>query len=148
MWDIKNIFKTIGPGFIIASVVLGPGSITVASKIGSAFSYELLWIIVAAAFCMGMYTIMAGRFGVSHDKSILQTIAEILGGFLQKSDHTEKYEAFDGCLHAHDGIQYHLRYAITHNEMTDIDDLQGLNRSIKSWQSSMKNIGRDRIKTF
>ena len=70
-WNLSNLVKTVGPGFIIASVVLGPGSITTASKIGADHGYSLLWVIVAAAIGMGMYTTMAARFGVSHDKSIL-----------------------------------------------------------------------------
>ena len=78
-WSIKSFFKIVGPGFIIASVVLGPGSITTASKIGSEYGYSLLWVIVLAAIGMIMYTTMAGRFGVSHDKSILQTIADTYG---------------------------------------------------------------------
>ena len=76
---LSNIFKGLGPGFIIAAVVLGPGSITVASKIGSVHGYALLWIIVFAAIGMGMFTSMSARFGVSHEKSILQTIAETYG---------------------------------------------------------------------
>jgi len=78
-WNLKKFFKVVGPGFIIASVVLGPGSITTASKIGSEYGYSLLWVIVLAAIGMVMYTTMSGRFGVSHDKSILQTIADTYG---------------------------------------------------------------------
>jgi manganese transport protein len=74
-----NFIKTAGPGFIIASVVLGPGSITTASKIGADQGYQLLWVIVFAAIGMAMYTTMASRFGVSHEKSILQTTAETYG---------------------------------------------------------------------
>lgn len=37
---VNEIFKSLGPGFIIASVVLGPGSITVASSIGSEQGYS------------------------------------------------------------------------------------------------------------
>lgn len=78
-WNIKRIFKSIGPGFIIASVVLGPGSITVASRIGSQNGYAFLWVIVIAAISMAIYTSMGARFGVLHDKSILQSITETYG---------------------------------------------------------------------
>lgn len=78
-FKIKNLLKVVGPGFIIASVVIGPGSITVASKIGSTYGYALLWIIIVAAVCMGVYTMMSGRFGVLHDRSILQTVADTYG---------------------------------------------------------------------
>jgi manganese transport protein len=72
---IKSILKSIGPGFIIASVVLGPGSITVSSQIGSVYGYSFLWVIIISAIFMANYTSMSARFGVTNDNSILQTIA-------------------------------------------------------------------------
>ena len=71
--------KALGPGFIVASVVLGPGSVTTASQIGAVHGYALLWVIVLSAIGMIMYTTMAARFGVSHDKSFLQTVADTYG---------------------------------------------------------------------
>ncbi len=76
---IKNIFKSLGPGFIIASVVLGPGSITVASRIGSEYGYAFLWVIVLAVVFMITYTSMGTRFGVMNSKSFLQSIADHYG---------------------------------------------------------------------
>ncbi|NOY37317.1 MAG: divalent metal cation transporter [Chlorobi bacterium] len=75
----RSIFKSIGPGFIIASVVLGPGSITVASRIGSEHGYAFLWVIVVAAVSMAIYTSMGARFGVLHNESLLQSIANTYG---------------------------------------------------------------------
>ena len=77
--SFKKAIKKIGPGFIMASVVLGPGSITVASRIGSEHGYSFLWVIVVAAIFMIVYASMGTRFGVVNDKSILQTIAEKYG---------------------------------------------------------------------
>jgi len=71
----KKFIKSFGPGFIIASAALGPGSITVASSIGSEQGYAFLWVIVLAALSMAAYTSMALRFGVSNKNSILETIA-------------------------------------------------------------------------
>ena len=76
---MKKFIKSIGPGLIIASVVLGPGSITVSSRIGSEQGYAFLWVIILAGISMMIYTSMGMRFGVSHDKSILQTIADTYG---------------------------------------------------------------------
>ncbi len=76
---LKENLKSLGPGFIIASVVLGPGSITVASRIGSEYGYSFLWVVVLAAFCMIIYTSMGARFGVSNNQSILQVIASKYG---------------------------------------------------------------------
>jgi len=76
---VKGILKSVGPGFIMASVVLGPGSITVASRIGSEHGYAFLWVIVLAAIFMMVYASMGTIFGVVNNKSILQTIAERYG---------------------------------------------------------------------
>ncbi len=76
---IKNFFKTIGPGFIIAAVVLGPGSITTSTKIGATQGYDFLWVILIAAISMAVYTNMSARFGVLHTQSILGAIAEKYG---------------------------------------------------------------------
>lgn len=76
---IKEALKSIGPGFIIAAVVLGPGSLTVASRIGSEHGYAFLWVVAVAAVFMVIYTSMGVRFGVYNHKSILQTIADNYG---------------------------------------------------------------------
>lgn len=78
-FKIKNFFKSLGPGFIIAAVVLGPGSITVSSKIGSTYGYSFLWVILVGAISMSVYTTMSVRFGVLHEKSLLKVIAEKYG---------------------------------------------------------------------
>ncbi len=80
MWNkLTKYFAVLGPGFILASVVLGPGSITTSSKIGTENGYALMWVVVIAAMAMGMYTVMSAKFGVSHEKSILQTVADTYG---------------------------------------------------------------------
>jgi len=76
---MKKIIQTFGPGFIIASVCLGPGSVTTSSKIGSEHGYQLLWVVILTATAMAMYTYMGARFGTTHDKSALKTIAETYG---------------------------------------------------------------------
>jgi manganese transport protein len=76
---LKNILRSLGPGFIIASVVLGPGSITVASRIGSEYGYTFLWVIALATIFMITYTSMAARYGVMNNDSILQSIADNYG---------------------------------------------------------------------
>ncbi|MBD3288300.1 hypothetical protein GF337_05810, partial [candidate division KSB1 bacterium] len=77
--NLKQIVKSIGPGWIIAAVCLGPGSITTSSKIGSEFGYEFLWIIVAASIGMGIFMTMSTRYGVSNSDSLLQSIAKEYG---------------------------------------------------------------------
>lgn len=76
---LKTFFRTIGPGFIIAAVVLGPGSITTSTKIGSTQGYDFLWVILIAAIFMAVYTNMSTRFGVLSKESILGVIAKKYG---------------------------------------------------------------------
>ena len=76
---LKKILNSVGPGFIIASVVLGPGSITVASRIGSEYGYTFLWVIVIATVFMIIYASMGARFGVVNSNSMLESIAANYG---------------------------------------------------------------------
>ena len=73
---IKNLIKSIGPAFILASVVLGPGSITVASRIGSSFGYDLLWVLILSGISMIIYTSMAARFGIINKESLLRVVTD------------------------------------------------------------------------
>ncbi len=79
MSRLSEYLKSFGPGFIIASVVLGPGSITVASRIGSDYGNMFLWVIVIAAVFMVIYTSMSVRFGVVNSASILQVVSDQYG---------------------------------------------------------------------
>ncbi|VAW27949.1 hypothetical protein MNBD_BACTEROID06-698, partial [hydrothermal vent metagenome] len=85
MSRLKNIAKSIGPGFIMAAVVLGPGSITTASKIGATNGYAFLWVILIGAISMAIYTNMSTRYGVLHQQSILKTISEKYGKWFSVS---------------------------------------------------------------
>jgi Mn2+/Fe2+ NRAMP family transporter len=76
---IRQIIKSVGPGWIIAAACLGHGSITTSSKIGAEFGYTFLWVVVASSLGMGIFLTMAARFGVSHSESFLQSIADQYG---------------------------------------------------------------------
>jgi len=76
---VREFFKSLGPGFIVAAVILGPGSITTSTKIGSTLGYDFLWVILIAAVSMAVYSNMSARFGVLHEESILGVIAKKYG---------------------------------------------------------------------
>ena len=75
----KSVFGMLGPGLIIASVALGPGSVTTASKIGAEYGYGLIWVVVLASAAMMMYTAMGARFGATQDRSFLEVVAARYG---------------------------------------------------------------------
>ncbi len=71
--------RSIGPGLIVAALVFGPSKLTITSKIGANFGYELLWVIVIAIFFMAVFTLIAERVGLSSDKSLLTMIGDRWG---------------------------------------------------------------------
>lgn len=71
---MKKIFELIGPGFITAALVLGPGSLAVASKIGANYEYRLLWIVPFCVLFMGAFTVVSTRIGITSEVSLLSQI--------------------------------------------------------------------------
>ena len=59
---------------ITAALVFGPSKVTITSKLGADFGFDLLWIIVVAIFFMVVFTAMAARIGMASDVSLLTLI--------------------------------------------------------------------------
>lgn len=70
----RGWLSRLGPGFITAALVFGPGSLTVASTLGASFGYAHLWIIFTATLFMMLFTEMSVRIGLATDRSLLTTI--------------------------------------------------------------------------
>ncbi len=75
----NSIFNLIGPGFITAALVLGPGSLAIASKIGAIYEFQLLWIVPLCILFMGAFTIISTRIGLSSDRTLIQLVREKYG---------------------------------------------------------------------
>lgn len=69
----------LGPGFITAALVFGPGSLTVISKLGAGYGNAFLWVIGIAAFFMIVFVSMAIRIGLATEVSLLTTIRKRWG---------------------------------------------------------------------
>lgn len=76
--SLSRRFRTwlgvLGPGMITAALVFGPSKVTITSKLGADFGFDLLWIIVVAIFFMVVFTAMAARIGMASDMSFLTLI--------------------------------------------------------------------------
>lgn len=70
----KKWLSTLGPGIITAALVFGPGSLTITSKMGALFGYQLLWVIIVAIFFMVIFTEMGARVGITSNASLLTMI--------------------------------------------------------------------------
>ncbi len=60
---VRRLSLSLGPALIVGSVVLGPGSILTASRVGCDFAYDLLWIVVVAAVLMIAMTVLSAHLG-------------------------------------------------------------------------------------
>jgi Mn2+/Fe2+ NRAMP family transporter len=69
----------IGPAFVIAAVVLGPGSVTTMTKMGAVHGYAMLWLPLLAGVLMAGFVTLFMRFGIAADKSFLAHCAELWG---------------------------------------------------------------------
>lgn len=73
-WGFKEYVKAIGPAIVIAALVIGPGSVTTLSSMGSQYSYLPLWIIVAACCCSFIYQEPAIRIAGTQGMGVLDAI--------------------------------------------------------------------------
>lgn len=65
---------------ITAALVFGPSKVTITSKLGADFGFDLLWIVAVAIFFMVVFTAMAARIGMASDVSFLTLIRNKWGG--------------------------------------------------------------------
>lgn len=72
--QFRNWLGVLGPGMITAALVFGPSKVTITSKLGADFGFDLLWIVVVAIFFMIVFTAMAARIGMASDVSFLTLI--------------------------------------------------------------------------
>lgn len=71
--------KVIGPALLLAAVVIGPGSIALATIAGSTYGYQLLWVPVAAIGFMIVYTWMAARIGLVTGRTLFGATRQKFG---------------------------------------------------------------------
>lgn len=71
--------RRIGPAFVLAAVVLGPGSITLCTMAGSLYGYGLLWVPVVATCFMIAYTWMSARIGLVTRSTVLEAARSRFG---------------------------------------------------------------------
>lgn len=75
----RGILASLGPAIITASVVLGPGSILSASKIGHEYGYALAWVLCLAVGLMFGMTALSARLGVMLDGTLCDELASRAG---------------------------------------------------------------------
>jgi len=74
-----RVVKAIGPAIVVASVVLGPGSILSNSKVGAAYGYSMIWVLALASIFMALTVFLAAVIGTSFERTPFSEIAHRLG---------------------------------------------------------------------
>ena len=75
----RSWWQSLGPGLITAALVFGPGSLTVMSKLGAIYGYDLLWVLVLTTVPMMAFTAMSARIGLASPISLLQLFRDKWG---------------------------------------------------------------------
>lgn len=83
--SLKKWLVSLGPGIVTAAIVFGPSKITITSKMGAMFGYDLLWIVIVAIFFMIVFTSIGSRLGLATDTSLLATIRQQYGKWVAGS---------------------------------------------------------------
>ncbi|GAB4162215.1 MAG: Nramp family divalent metal transporter [Winogradskyella sp.] len=83
---MKNWFRNIGPGPLVAAAFIGPGTVTVCALAGANFAYALLWAMILSVFATIVLQEMAARLGIISQKGLSQVIRDeikspVLRGF-------------------------------------------------------------------
>ena len=73
--NLKRVASALGPGFITAAVVIGPGSVTVMTATGSTYGYQLLWLPLVVGVLMAAFTVLFMRFGVMSERTFFDVVA-------------------------------------------------------------------------
>ncbi|MEI3612375.1 Nramp family divalent metal transporter [Pseudogracilibacillus sp. SO30301A] len=77
----KGFLKYLGPALITSALVVGPGSLTLASKIGAIYGNQLIWILIITVIFMMIYTEMSMRIGLASKFTFIQLINQKWGKF-------------------------------------------------------------------
>lgn len=71
----------LGPGIITAALVFGPGSLTLTSKLGAQYQYQVIWVIIISTILMLAFTSMGARIGLATEQSLLDTFRKKWGNW-------------------------------------------------------------------
>ncbi|QOD60289.1 Nramp family divalent metal transporter [Polaribacter haliotis] len=73
---IKNWFKNIGPGTLVAAAFIGPGTVTICTLAGVNFGFNLLWAMLLSIIATIVLQEMAARLGIISQKGLSEVIRE------------------------------------------------------------------------
>ena len=77
-------FKNLGPGIIVTSAFIGPGTVTLCILSGIEFGYSLIWCIVFSIIATCYLQEISSRLGIISRKGLSEIITDIDNNFIRK----------------------------------------------------------------
>lgn len=74
-----HLLKRIGPGLILAGVVIGPGNITTSAMLGSNYGYSMIWLIIPIIFMGITFMLTTYRISMLTGMPIIHAIRQYYG---------------------------------------------------------------------
>jgi len=75
----RDILRQLGPGLIIAAVIVGSGELIVTPKLGAKVGFTLLWFIILGCLLKVFVQIELGRYAISQGKTTLEALDTLPG---------------------------------------------------------------------
>ncbi|RIA09916.1 NRAMP (natural resistance-associated macrophage protein)-like metal ion transporter [Flavobacteriaceae bacterium MAR_2010_72] len=71
---LKNYFRNIGPGPLVAAAFIGPGTVTICTLAGVGFGFALLWAMMFSIVATVVLQEMSARLGIITQKGLSEVI--------------------------------------------------------------------------
>lgn len=76
MSTIREKFKSVGPGALVAAGFVGPGTVTTCTVSGASYGYTMLWALLFATLATIIFQEMAARIGIITQKGLGENIRD------------------------------------------------------------------------
>lgn len=76
---ITELLRRMGPGFILAGIQLGPGSLTTSAMLGGDYGYQLLWVLLPVTFMGTTFILVAYRLAMATGMPTIDAIRKYYG---------------------------------------------------------------------
>jgi manganese transport protein len=77
--SFKEIVRRIGPGIILAGIVIGPGNITTSAMLGASYGYALTWLWIPIAVMGSVFMLSCYRISMLTKMPIVHAIRHYYG---------------------------------------------------------------------
>lgn len=77
----RGLLNRIGPAFVVGACIIGPGSVTLMTKTGAKYQYQMIWLSLAAGALMAGFLGIFMRFGIYSEDTFLGVVRKRVGGW-------------------------------------------------------------------